>query len=142
MFPPSDRSSVVRKGFLDLLQQALDGCVPLRDSAQPGAEFLRDRAECGRLRGSRICHDDRAARVTAVPNRRIDGDPPEERYAQLLRRSFTASKGEDLRPFPAMAADEVAHVFDDAEERDIDLLKHRHTLPERRRARLLVGWSL
>ena len=64
-------------------------------------------------------------RVAAFANRLIDRNAAEERHAELGRHLLAAAVAEDVGLVLAVRADEVAHVLDDAERRDVQLLVHR-----------------
>src|SRR3954467_748209 len=72
--------------------------------------------------------DNRATRVTALANDRVDRDLTEERHTVLLRRAPPATFAEDRGDGAAARADEPTHVLDDADDRRLHLLEHLQTL--------------
>ena len=52
--------------------------------------------------------------------------PAEERHAELLRHLLAAALPKMSDSWLQFGHDEVAHVLDDAERRDVELLVHRH----------------
>ena len=60
----------------------------------------------------------------------VDRHLAEEQGAELLGQLLAAAAREDLVVVPARRADVVAHVLDDAEDRDLDLLEHRDRLDD------------
>ena len=72
--------------------------------------------------------DHRHAGVTAEADPRVDRNLAEELGADLLREPLAAAVAEDLVVVTARRALVVAHVLDDAEDRNLDLLEHRDAL--------------
>ena len=58
---------------------------------------------------------------------RVYRDFPEELEPQVLRCETRAAVPEDIGPFPAVRAGEVTHVLDDAKDRHVQLVEHRHS---------------
>src|SRR5437879_1805093 len=79
-------------------------------------------------RGLRIARHDGTAGVAADRDLRVERYLPEKRHLELTRRALSPAVFEDLLPVAALGADVVGHVLDDAEDRDVDLLKHRQAL--------------
>src|SRR5262245_22398662 len=94
---------------------------PLRNRVGDPQIRLRD----GRLRISR---DDGPSRIAAEGDLRVERDLAQERDAELLGRPPAAAVLEDLLAVPALGAQVVRHVLDDAEDGDVDLLEHREAL--------------
>ena len=58
----------------------------------------------------------------------VDRDLAQEGDPQLFGHPAPAAVAEDLGALAAVAADEVAHVLDHAQHRDVELAEHRHGL--------------
>ena len=54
----------------------------------------------------------------------IDGDLTEQRDAQPLRFTFAAAASENIVAFAVRWREEITHVLDETEHRDIDLVEH------------------
>src|SRR5215468_12527009 len=87
-----------------------------------GGEPLGRRNKCMRGRRAGIADKKRHARVTAFADRLIDRDAADERHAEILRHPLPAALPEDVRFVLAVRADEVAHVLENADRRDVQLL--------------------
>src|SRR5690349_3497789 len=98
-------------------------------SALHGADDgVRDREIRLRHGRARLRDDDRPALVAADRDLRIERNLSQEGHAELLRRARSPAVLEDLLAVPALRADVVGHVLDDAEHRHVDLLEHREAL--------------
>src|SRR5207302_9883317 len=77
-------------------------------------------------RGGRWIEDEnRLAAVAADYDLRIDRDFAEEGDAEEFGGFAAAAVAEDFFALAAVAADEVAHVLDDAEDGHVDFAEHR-----------------
>src|SRR5688500_12816417 len=75
--------------------------------------------------GGRIRGNDRVAGVAAYYHLRVDWHFAEEGDAEHFGGLASAAVTEDLFALATVAADEVTHVLDDAEDRNVDLAEHR-----------------
>ena len=103
-----------------VLCAAIETCAAVRSATVRNA---RAAADAG------LGDDERHAGVAALANRLIDRQPAEERHAHLRRQRFAAAVAEDVGLVVAVGARVVAHVLDDADRRDIELLIHPHGAP-------------
>src|SRR6266511_1745275 len=89
--------------------------VPFHAALELLDDLARDFIERVRGRRRRIEDHDRLAGVAADDDLRIDRHFSEEWDAEHLRGLLAAAVTEDLFALAAVAADEIAHVLDDAE---------------------------
>ena len=94
---------------------------------------------CGELLGGgrnacaagelRLADDDWDAGVAADADRLVDRNAAEERHVHLGRQRLAAALAEDVALVAAGRADEVAHVLDQAERRNVQFLIHPDGAP-------------
>src|SRR5574340_1323633 len=130
ILPSAGLPSIAGRRSFDFLQQTLDAALGRSCSAslECRRELVGDLTEGLGLRRVRLGDYDRVAGIPAGANGGIDGNPTEEGNAEFLRRPFSPAMGENLGAYPAMAADEKAHVLHDAEQGHVDLLAHHDPL--------------
>src|SRR6185503_11046881 len=87
---------------------------------------LRRGDERTRRRRVGFADHQRYAAVAAFTNRLIDRQTSEERHAELLGQPLAAATAEDIGFVFAVRAREVAHVLDQPDRRNVQLLVHRH----------------
>src|SRR4051794_29848323 len=66
----------------------------------------------------------RKAAVAGFASGNIDGDLAEQRDPDVLCFAFAPARAEDIVALTVPGTLEVAHVFDETEDRDVDLLEH------------------
>src|SRR6201989_3676100 len=81
------------------------------------------------MRAVRLAFHHRRSRIGGGPDRHVQRDLAEERHAEPLRLMPRTAMTEDVRSGAAMRALEVAHILDNTEHGDIDLLEHREPTP-------------
>src|SRR5262245_41779121 len=99
-----------------------------RRPAERFQHLLADAAARRRMGRRRIALDDRPPRVSALADRRVQGDLAEERDRKTRRLAPASSVSEDVGPVAAVRTVEEAHVLHDSEDRNSDLAEHRHAL--------------
>ena len=62
--------------------------------------------------------------VAVYANRNVKGNFSEEWHAEFLRRLLGPAMVEQLVSMPALRAQIITHVFDNAEAADVELFKH------------------
>src|SRR3569623_1301012 len=96
---------------------ALERWIAVEDLAGDGAEG-------GRLRTARISGHHRPAGIGGFADRHVEWDLAEERHAHRAGRVGGAAMAEDVVAFAGIGRHEVAHVLDQAEQRDVEPLDH------------------
>src|SRR5258708_5288820 len=99
-----------------------------RKLVQTLEEPLRDGGEstCAFRAGRRF--DDRGSGVSPFPNRDFERDLTEQGCLRVLRRLYAAALAEDLVTLLTTVTEEEAFIFDDAQNGDADLRRHREAL--------------
>src|SRR5581483_5839417 len=88
---------------------------------QPGGDLEKALAH----RRARVLYQNRHALVAAFAQRRRDRNFAEVRNLEALGRAPGAAAGKNLVLLAAAVADKIAHVLDDADDRDHHLVEHR-----------------
>src|SRR5262245_21258459 len=68
------------------------------------------------------------AGVTAYPDADVDRHFAKKRHVEFRRPLLRTARAEDVVSLAAIRADEVAHVLDHAEHRNMNLAEHRDSL--------------
>src|SRR5262249_52039554 len=113
----------------DLRQRDPFRALPETEDGELRGELLRGSPEGLRRGGFRFADADRDPGVAADPDGFVDRDAAEERHRHLFRELLAPPLAEVVALGPARRADEVAHVLDETERRNAQLLEHLHGPP-------------
>src|SRR5687767_4989018 len=98
--------------------------VPVSPLARLTTDLFGETSQCFGGGGIRIADDDRSPGVRVGDDARRDRNLREQRDAELTGEARASAGAEQGRALAAMRAFDPAHVLDDPDDRDTDVLEH------------------